>query len=328
VIAPARAAELTRRFEALRVLVAGDVMLDRYIWGDVERISPEAPVPVVRVARESLMLGGAGNVARSLACLGAQVRLVALIGDDEAGREVSDRLSDWKIDAAGVCVEPTRPTTQKTRVIARAQQMVRFDRESDDPLDAATQGRLLDRLEACAADVDGAILEDYGKGFLVPGTIERVMEVLAARGIRVFVDPKDRGWECYRGAELVKPNLREAQAVTGIRIRDEEDLLDVGRRILEQTGAQTVAITRGGEGMTFFFADGGTAHFPGQRRPVAESSGAGDTAIATLALARLAGASWSEAASLANAAAGVVVSVPGTAAVSAAELLAALGAGR
>lgn len=321
-----RMVELVGRFEALRILVLGDVMLDRYIWGRVERISPEAPVPVVRVERESTMLGGAGNVARTIASLGARAALVALVGDDDAGELVADRLSDWKIDASGMIVDALRPTTQKTRVIAQAQQMLRFDRECEDPIPSELAGRLLESAAVGARDADGVILQDYGKGLLGGAVLEGVMEIAAERELRVFIDPKGGNWGHFRGAELVKPNLKEAEAASGMRIRTESELEDCGRRLLERTGARTLAVTRGGEGMSFVFEDGQCAHFPGQRRPVAEASGAGDTAIATLALARLAGARWSEAAALANAAAGLVVSVPGTAAVSASELLEAVGA--
>jgi len=326
VIGRDRAAELLERFEHLHVLVVGDVMLDRYLWGEVERISPEAPVPVVQVERESAMLGGAGNVARTLASLGARTTLVALIGEDETGREISERLADWKIDASGVVVEPSRPTTVKTRVIARAQQMVRFDRECEEPIGSDLVARVIERLRACVAGVDGAILQDYGKGLLERETLEPAMKLFGEREVPVFVDPKLTAWDCYRGAALIKPNLREARAVTGIRIRDDEELREAGQEILERTGAATLAITRGSEGMSLFYAGGGSEHVPTAPRPVAEASGAGDTAIAVLALARLAGASWPEAASLANAAAGVVVGVAGTAAVTQAELRAALSA--
>jgi D-beta-D-heptose 7-phosphate kinase/D-beta-D-heptose 1-phosphate adenosyltransferase len=325
-IARSRALDLLERFETLQVLVVGDVMLDRYLWGEVDRISPEAPVPVVQVTRESAMLGGAGNVARTLASLGARSVLVALIGDDDTGREISDRLADWKIDASGIIVEPSRPTTVKTRVIARAQQMVRFDRECEEAIGPGLVARVIDRVQSCISGVDGVILQDYGKGLLERETLERAMAIFAERDVSVFVDPKLTSWDCYRGAALIKPNLREARLVTGSRIRDDAELAEAGRDILERTGAETLAITRGAEGMTLFYAEGGSEHVPTAPRPVAEASGAGDTAIAMLSLARLAGASWAEAASLANAAAGVVVGVAGTAAVTQAELLAALSA--
>jgi D-beta-D-heptose 7-phosphate kinase/D-beta-D-heptose 1-phosphate adenosyltransferase len=163
------------------------------------------------------MLGGAGNVARTLASLGARTTLVALIGEDETGREISERLTDWKIDASGVVVEPSRPTTVKTRVIARAQQMVRFDRECEEPIGPDLVGRVVERLRACVDGIDGAILQDYGKGLLERETLDPAMKLFGEREVPVFVDPKLTAWDCYRGAALIKPNLREARAVTGMR---------------------------------------------------------------------------------------------------------------
>jgi D-beta-D-heptose 7-phosphate kinase/D-beta-D-heptose 1-phosphate adenosyltransferase len=312
------------RFERVRILVLGDVILDRYVWGSVERISPEAPVPVVRVTRESVMLGGAGNVARNLVSLGGQVRFAAVVGDDETGAEIARLLADWKIDAAGLTADAARPTTVKTRVIARAQQVVRFDRESDDPIGPDAARRLVAAARAALPHVDGVILEDYGKGVLTAPVVEELVRLFASAGRPVFVDPKADHWTLYRDVELLKPNLREAASVTGIRVRAPEDVERVGRALLELSGARTLAITQGEQGMTLFHRDGRSEHIPTRARAVAEASGAGDTAIAALALARLAGADWVESAKIANAAAGVVVGVPGTSTVSQAELLEAL----
>ena len=320
-IDPAQARKLVQGFTSCRVLVVGDLMLDRYVWGSVDRISPEAPVPVVQVQRESTMLGGAGNVVRNLVSLGAQVDVVALVGDDESASELRRLLDHWKIDPSGLIVDASRPTTEKTRVIAGSQQVVRYDRESDEPLLPAATESLLGAVCARAGRVDGVIVEDYGKGLLEPGVASEAMAEFERHQRRVFVDPKLQPWDVYRGAELLKPNLREAQEVSGIKLRSEADLESMGRALLEQTGAQTLAITRGGEGMTLFPSDGPTEHVATVRREVADQAGAGDTAIAALTLARLAGASWREAATLANAAAGVVVAIPGTATLSPADLL-------
>ncbi len=320
-IDPAQARKLVQGFTSCRVLVVGDLMLDRYVWGSVDRISPEAPVPVVQVQRESTMLGGAGNVVRNLVSLGAQVEVVALVGDDESAGELRRLLDHWKIDPSGLIVDASRPTTEKTRVIAGSQQVVRYDRESNEPLLPAATESLLGAVGARAGRVDGVIVEDYGKGLLEPGVAREAMAEFGRHQRRVFVDPKLQPWDVYRGAELLKPNLREAQEVSGIKLRGEDDLESMGRALLEQTGAQTLAITRGAEGMTLFPSSGPTEHVATVRREVADQAGAGDTAIAALALARLAGASWREAASLANAAAGVVVAIPGTATLSPADLL-------
>jgi D-beta-D-heptose 7-phosphate kinase/D-beta-D-heptose 1-phosphate adenosyltransferase len=320
-IKSARARELVEGFAACRVLVVGDLMLDRYVWGSVERISPEAPVPVVRVERESTMLGGAGNVVRNLVSLGAQVDVVALVGSDDAAAELRRRLDHWKIDPSGLIVDASRPTTEKTRVIAGSQQVVRYDKESEDPLRDVTKNDLVAALAARSGRVDGVIVEDYGKGLLEPAIVREAMADFARHGRRVFVDPKLQPWDVYRGAELLKPNLREAQEVTRIRVRGEGDLERMGRALLEASGVGMVAVTRGAEGMTLFPEGADTQHVPTAARAVADQAGAGDTAIAALTLARLSGAGWSEAAALANAAAGFVVGVPGTATLSPADLL-------
>jgi D-beta-D-heptose 7-phosphate kinase/D-beta-D-heptose 1-phosphate adenosyltransferase len=201
---------------------------------------------------------------------------------------------------------------------------VRYDRESEEPLVSSNADRLVAAVRERADRVDGVILQDYGKGVLYPEVLLALMPVCAERDLPVFVDPKASHWECYRDAELIKPNLREAAEVTGIRIRAEEDLAQVGRKVLKQTGARTIAITRGERGISLFYRDGGADHVPTEPRAVADATGAGDTVVATFALARLAGASWVEAAVLANAAAGVVVEVPGTASVSPDELIRAI----
>ena len=326
-IEPARARALVGRFPEHRLVVLGDLILDRYVWGNTERISQEAPVPVVRVERESIMLGGAGNVARNLASLGAGVDVVGVTGDDGSAQVMAGLFERWKINADGVVRESERPTTEKTRVIARAQQVVRYDRETEDPLSERGLERLLDALHAASGHVQGAIVQDYGKGLLTADVTLEVMRVLREGGVRVFVDPKQGPLDVYRGAELIKPNLKEAELLSGVRLRADDDLARAGRELVVLAGGATVAVTQEGEGMTLFSADTEPSHVPTRPRAVFDTAGAGDTAIAALALARLSGATWNEAAELANAAAGVVVSVPGTATVTPQELLRALEAG-
>ena len=317
--------QIADRFEELRVLVLGDAILDRYVWGDVDRISPEAPVPVVSVTRESTMLGGAANVAWNLASLGAQVEFFSVVGEDPSARELERLLSETKVDSSFVTVDPARPTTVKTRIIARAQQLVRFDRESETEISPKAADVLLESLRARAPRAAAAILQDYGKGLLSDAVIRRSMEILSGAGVPVFVDPKASHWSRFAGAELVKPNLREAQELVGRRVVDAAGLESLGREVLDRTGARTIAITRGAAGMDLFHRDGPSEHFPARALAVGEATGAGDTAIATLTLARAAGGTWPEAAELANAAAAAVVSVPGTAAVTRDELLAQFG---
>ena len=320
-IAAARARELIRRFPEHRILVFGDLILDRYVWGSTDRISPEAPVPVVRVERESIMLGGAGNVARNLASLGAQVEVVGVAGDDGTAVDMRRLFDRWKIDTPGLVLEDGRPTTEKTRVIARAQQVVRYDRETEDPVSGEAVERVLDALRDAAPRASGAIVQDYGKGLLTPEVSLEAMRILRESGVRIFVDPKKAPLDAYRGAELIKPNLSEAESFTGVRVRSDDDLSRLGLELVPLCGGATVAVTQSGEGMTLFSEEGEPTHVPTRRRAVADSAGAGDTVIAALTLARLSGATWVESAELANAAAGVVVTVPGTATVTPEELM-------
>ena len=321
---PERIRELVHSFAEQRVLVIGDFMLDRYVWGSVERISPESPVPVVLVERESSMLGGAGNVARNLASLGAGVEVVTVVGDDPAAEELRRLMGGWKIPTDGFIVDSARPTTEKTRVIARNQQVVRYDRESDLAVDERSASLVLAAVQERAERVQGVVIEDYAKGMLAREVLAGAMETFRSERVRCFVDPKAEPWDVYRGAELVKPNLREASELARIRVRSDGDLERVGRAVLEATGADTVAITRGEEGMDLFGADARHEHVPAHRRGVSDLAGAGDTSIAVLALARLSGASWTEAAQLAVGAAGFVVSIPGTATLTPDDLIGAM----
>ncbi|MCP4006963.1 MAG: D-glycero-beta-D-manno-heptose-7-phosphate kinase [bacterium] len=327
-IDPDRATRLIADFGQHRVLVVGDLILDRYLWGNTERISPEAPVPVVHVDRESTMLGGAGNVARNLASLGASVEVVGVIGEDDAALEIRRLCERWKIGARRLVSDGSRPTTEKTRIIARAQQVVRFDRETELRIAPALVERVLDAIRTAASEVQLVILEDYAKGLLGPAVISEAMDILRASGVAVFVDPKDPPWEIYRGAELIKPNQREAEQVVGFRVRSDADLERLGRQVLELSGVHNLALTRGGDGMSMFATDEPTRHIPTAAQAVADVAGAGDTVIAALALGRLSGATWQEAAEIANAAAGVVVAVSGTATLTPGQLRQALGASR
>jgi len=306
-------------FARVRLLVFGDVVLDEYIWGDVERVSPEAPVPVVRVREETVMLGGAGNVVRNIVALGGGVSFCSVVGDDAAGRRVASLLKDLDVDPRGLVVADSRPTTRKTRVVARSQQIVRFDRETSERTDDDVAGRLRGVLESSLADCDGVVVEDYGKGVLAPPMGSDAMAIFRACNLPVVVDPKS-DLETFRGASLVKPNLREAELLSGIEIHDAQDLAAAAARMREDLGGADVIVTRGAEGMTLF--EGGTKAVEVRTAPreVFDVQGAGDTTISALALALRAGASLLEAAVIANAAAGVVVGKVGTATASAAEV--------
>lgn len=316
-------AGLVRRFSDVRLVVVGDVVLDEYLWGDVERVSPEAPVPVVHVRRESQVLGGAGNVVRNVVALGGTCEFCSAVGDDRAGDRVLELLAEQGVATDGVVRVAERPTTRKTRVVARAQQMVRFDRETLDPLPARAARALLDALGRVAPRVDGAIFEDYGKGTLAPSLVRAALRALAKARVPVAVDPKE-DVALYRGVELIKPNLREAASLSGVEIRNDADLARAAQRLRRKLGGAAVLVTRGADGIDLFATAGAGVRVPTARREVFDVQGAGDTTIATLALARRVGASLVEAAVLANAAAGVVVAKSGTATASREELLEAL----
>lgn len=298
-------------FARIRLLVVGDVVLDEYLWGEVERVSPEAPVPVVHVRRESMVLGGAGNVVRNVVALGGGCSFCSVVGDDTAAHRVAEALEKLGVQAGGLVVVPGRPTTRKTRVIARSQQVVRFDRETETLIPAAAARRLVAVIDDALTGVAGAVLEDYGKGTLAPGVIGAAMRRFRAREIPVAVDPKT-ALSPYRGAALLKPNLREAEILSGLTIRTDDDLAKAAARLRRRTGGAVVVVTRGGDGMTLFEGEA-PLHVRTVQREVFDVQGAGDTTIAALWLARLAGATLLEAAVIANAAAGVVVSKVGTA---------------
>jgi D-beta-D-heptose 7-phosphate kinase/D-beta-D-heptose 1-phosphate adenosyltransferase len=299
-------------FRQVRLLVVGDVVLDEYLWGDVERVSPEAPVPVVHVHRESTVLGGAGNVVRNVLALGAACEFCAAVGEDRAGERVVDLLGEQGVDSAGVVRIPDRPTTYKTRVVARAQQVVRFDRETSEPVPPAAMRALLRAIDAALPRAHGVVLEDYGKGLFTPRLLRAAMRRFEAAGTPVSVDPKTDLSAC-RGASLVKPNLRETEVLAGICVRSRDDLVRAADRLRQRLGGAAVAVTRGAAGMTLFSDDLRGVDVPTPPREVFDVQGAGDTAIATLTLALRAGGSLLEAAVLANAAAGVVVGKVGTA---------------
>jgi len=314
-----------RRFSSLEILVVGDVVLDEYLIGDVSRISPEAPVPVVHVRREATALGGAGNVVRNIVALGARCRLCSCVGDDADGREVLRLLAELGVPSDGVLRVEGRPTTRKSRVVAQTQQIVRVDRETHEPVSKAVAASLAEAVRRAAATADGAILEDYGKGLFTRATIQKTMQLLASAGVPIAVDPKSE-LAAFRGAELVKPNLREAAELAGIRSAEPRDLARIAARLRAKLGGSALAITRGAEGMQLF--EGANAgegvHVRAPKREVFDVQGAGDTTIAALVLALRAGATLREAAVVANAAAGIVVEKVGTATATRDELRAHL----
>ena len=296
-----------------RVLVVGDVMLDRYWFGDVERISPEAPVPVVKIARADERPGGAANVARNAAALGAHATLLSVTGDDEAGTVLAQLLAGENVDARFLR-DATQKTTVKLRVIGRQQQLLRIDFETAPSKELLAAN--LAEFGRALAGVDVVLLSDYGKGGLAH--IETMIADARAAGRRVLVDPKGEDWQKYRGATLITPNRGELRQVIG-RWRDEADLAARAHQLRASLGIDALLVTRSEEGMSLF-TDGGTLSIPAQAREVYDVSGAGDTVIATLGALIAAGASLEDAMRVANEAAGVVVGKLGTAVVHPAEL--------
>ncbi len=302
------------------VVVLGDVMLDEFVWGDVTRISPEAPVPVVDVRRESIHLGGAANVLANLVALGARGTVVGVVGNDEAGKRLRNGLAELGA-RDNLIVDETRPSTIKTRIIAHSQLVVRADRESRTPVDAKLADKIVSTLKEALNEADAFVVSDYDKGVVTPRILGEILP-LAYERVPVLIDPKLRNFNSYRPATLVTPNHHEA-----LRMSDSEDHSDDGshhaaRVIREKLGCDAVLITRGDRGMMLLGADGQPVYVKTAAREVYDVTGAGDTVIAALAAALASGTSMIEAATLANHAAGVVVGKVGTATASAEELLA------
>ena len=316
-----RVVQLIERMKSSRVVVVGDIMLDRYLIGDTDRLSPEAPVPVVTVAERHAALGGAANVAANVAALGARCLLVGVVGDDADGAAIRQELAVSRLEDRFVLTLAGRPTTSKTRIIARGQQIVRIDDEVDTLLEGQDLSRLVTAARDALADADALLLEDYNKGALSPAVIVSVMEVAKRRGIPIIVDPKYRQFFQYQGATVFKPNRRELESALGAAV----DLQNGNAlpEVLARLKVDNLLVTLGAEGMVLVTKDGNLTQIPSIAREIYDVSGAGDTVTAWLGTALAAGASIREAAQLANYAAGVEVGKPGVATVSPEEVLAA-----
>ncbi len=324
-LGPSRARSLLRAMREKRVLVVGDVMLDEFIWGKVARISPEAPVPVVEVTDQSFHLGGAGNVARNVRALGGQATLAGVVGRDAAGERLEEAAAAAGIDSLLAVSDTGRPTTVKTRIVAHNQQVVRADRESATEIPDSVEDTLLEGAKRVLSSCQALVVSDYQKGVVTARLLKRLLPLARRRRLPVLVDPKVQHFALYKRVALVTPNQHEAQQATGIAIKSTDDLLQVGRTLLKRLECRAVLITRGEQGMSLFERGRSPVHIPTAAREVFDVTGAGDSVIATLALALCAGAKLPEAAVLANYAAGVVVGKLGTASASPAEVLAAAG---
>ncbi len=316
------------RFEGRRLVVVGDVILDRFIWGKVQRISPEAPVPVVEVERISDHLGGAANVAVNLRRLGARVSLVGVVGSDVAGEQVVRKLNEAGIEASGVVSDETRPTTLKSRVVAQQQQVCRTDRETREPLKEGSASRLLESLADSVKAAEGVILSDYAKGVVEPELTREVVERARASGKFVAADPKGTDFLKYRRATVITPNQSEFEAAAGGDFPDDRpDWTAAARSLIDRTAIEALLVTRGEMGMSLY-QEAESHSIRAFAREVFDVTGAGDTVISVFSLSVVSGASFHEAAVLANLAAGIVVAKLGTASASKAEVLEALARSR
>jgi len=312
-------------FEHRRILVVGDLMLDEYLRGRVERISPEAPVPVVRLEETEVRPGGAANAARNLAALGAEVAVAGVVGADEEGRRLLSALDALGIERSAVLVDPGRPTVRKTRVLAGAQQLLRIDREEPQGLPPLLARSLLEGAKARIDRADAVLLSDYGKGVAAASLCAELARLARERGQPCVADPKGRDFAKYAGFTVITPNRAEASLASGIEAQDEQGLLAAGARLLDAAGVDHVLVTCGADGMVLFSRGFAPRRFPTRGRPVFDVTGAGDTAAAALTLALAAGFSLPLAVEIANAAAGIVVGKVGAAAVTREELALELG---
>jgi rfaE bifunctional protein kinase chain/domain len=317
-----RLVSLMARFRRSRILVVGDLMLDRFIWGSVERISPEAPVPVLRMTTESFRLGGAANVVHNIRSLGGGVGVVGVVGRDRTGSMLLGALREIGISTAGVFVESGFQTTQKIRIIAhpRHQQIVRLDRENDGHIGGRARQKIRRFIIRNAARYDAVVVSDYGKGVIHRELLDLLARLAVEKNLLSIADPKKENFGIYRNFSLVTPNREEASAASGTEIRDERSLREAGRRLLEMWQAKAVLITRGQDGMSLCRPGREIRHFTAEPQEIFDVTGAGDTVVATVSLALASGSSYEEAAVLANLSAGLVGDEVGPVAVPLAKL--------
>jgi rfaE bifunctional protein kinase chain/domain len=318
---------LVHSFQGRRILILGDLMLDRYWWGRVDRISPEAPVPVVRKQRSTIAPGGAANVACNIAALGGEPLLVGLLGTDSAGQEFRTALLERGIGVDHVIVDSDRGTTVKTRIVAHNQHVVRVDEESTHPVGASLLKQVVGRVDSLLPSCDVVILSDYAKGLLVPDLLQEVIHSASRKERRTVIDPKGGDYSRYNGAYVLTPNRMEALIAAGFP-PTQKDSSAAAARLLDTLRVEAVLVTEGDEGMTLYGRSRNPQHVPALARTVYDVTGAGDTVIATLSLALAAGASLWTAAQLANVAAGLAVEQVGTTAVTSLALCQALKDGR
>jgi len=308
------------KFEKCRLMVAGDLMIDEYVWGNVDRISPEAPVQVVAVRSEEYTLGGSGNVAHNLVSLGAKAAVLGVVGTGKDGKLLLNKLQELGVDTRGVVQEAGRPTTKKTRIIADHQQVLRIDRETKEIISAETFGALAKRAEEMVPGVDVILISDYGKGLVTRELIAHLVKLAAAHGKITIADPKGLDFTKYAGVSVLTPNKREASLASGVEIVNDKSMAAAGTALRQKSGVDKLLITCGKDGMVFFEADCKPYKISTQAREVYDVSGAGDTVVAVLGLGLAAGLNFKKSVELANVAAGIVVGKVGTATVTRKEL--------
>ena len=314
------------RFADCRALVIGDLMIDEYVWGEVDRISPEAPVQVVSVVREDLTLGGAGNVVNNLRALGAQVAVAGVVGKSVDGNRMIEMFTSLDVDCRGVVQEAERPTTRKTRIIASNQHVLRVDRETKRDISPDSFERLADFLETTMPAIDIVLVSDYNKGLITRELLARIVSAAKKHGKYIIVDPKGFDFTKYQGASILTPNRKEASLASGVEITDDASLEEAAKRIMSRAGLDRLLITLGKDGMALFESGRPIYRIATRARQVYDVSGAGDTVLSVLGLALGLGASFQESTRMANAAAGIVVGKLGTAPISIEELTSALAA--
>ncbi len=318
-----RLKEAVDAFSSSSILVVGDIMLDQFVWGEVSRISPEAPVPVVNVQDETFLLGGAANVANNLKTLGAGTSLSGIIGDDSFGHVLRGLAVQNRIDVRAV-IETRRPTTLKTRIVARGQQVVRVDRERNGPPSRSTIEALITRLRNAIQECQCVIVSDYDKGVISSEIMTFLSSFARQHDIALLVDPKPSNFKLYKGVTVITPNEKEAQAMSGLEMSGAKEIERAASKIARSLGVKGVLITRGAHGMALWQEERGMFSIPTMAKEVFDVTGAGDTVISVLALGLATGLKMCEAAYLANIAAGIVVGKIGTAAVERQELLSAI----
>lgn len=307
------------KFKEKKILVIGDIMLDKYIWGSVDRISPEAPVPVVKADYEEYLPGGAANVANNIAALGAKVFMVGLLGGDNAGFILSSELNKRTINTDGINVDKNKPTIQKIRVIGQKQQLLRIDYEKVSYQEKDYEEKTLKFISDKIKQIDAIIVSDYAKGVITKNLMQNLIELCKTNKKIIVVDPKPKHIAYYKDATLITPNTKEAYEITNLAESYDEDINVMGNKIIQKTNSD-VLITRGEKGMSLFEKDGKITHIPTKTKEVYDVTGAGDTVVAVLALSLASGASTEQAAIIANHAAGIVVGKIGTSTASIAEL--------